>query len=257
MTALQRTLRTEVTVVTAVIPAAGLGTRVREVAGEQPKEMLSVGGKPLIQVVVEEALAAGIRRIAVVVRPGKESIRECLMAKPGIGAELVFPVQPKPLGVVDALACARPFLGEKPFVMILPDQGLLAARSATAQLLAAWQPGPTIWSALVRIPSADIHCFPGARAVRLGRWINPVAREVHGFAKPGGENGRQAVRAIGRTVLPPAIFDHLGGSVDDLAAIYTRSGLPHHAIVLAGEPWDLGTVDGYRRFEPAVAAFHG
>jgi UTP--glucose-1-phosphate uridylyltransferase len=214
--------------------------------------MLPLGGKPLIQLAVEEAFAAGIRRIAVVVGPGRDSIRNRLLATPLVDTEISFPVQSSPLGVGDALARARSFVRETPFAVILPDQGLLALRSATAQLLAAWRPGPAIWSALVRIPAADVPYFPGALALQLGRSVYRKTRQVERMMDQGQECVGAAVRAIGRTVLPPAIFDFLGTGKEDLASVYIRSTLPHYAVLLEGEPWDVGTTEGHRRFASRI-----
>jgi UTP--glucose-1-phosphate uridylyltransferase len=239
-------------IVTAVIPAAGLGTRVREIAGDKPKELLLVGGKPLIQVVVEEAVAAGLNRIAVVIRPGKESIREWLLANRPRGAELAFPMQQEPLGAADAVAHARRFVGGAPFALLLPDQGILAARSATRQLLSAWQPGPGIWSALVQIPAMELPLFPGARTLHLGSVLDRGARAVVDIPENG--NGC-TLRAIGRTLLSPEIFHFFKDGDEQLAAIYRRSSLPHRAVVLDGAPWDVGTTAGYRHYEASIAAF--
>ncbi len=65
----------------AVVPAAGLGTRMLPITKSIPKEMLPVGEKPMIQVAIEELSASGIRKIAIVIRQGKEGIREYLLSK--------------------------------------------------------------------------------------------------------------------------------------------------------------------------------
>src|SRR5439155_11441807 len=104
-------------------------------------------------------------------------------------------------------------------------------------------------------PTADLPYFPGACAVRLGRRLENGAYEVAGIRDDGRERTAWVLRALGRTVLPPAIFDHLHAGESDLGTVYAGSALPHRAVVLEGQPWDLGTTEGYRRFEPTIAAF--
>ena len=115
---------------TALIPAAGRGTRMRPVTRVVPKELLPVGAKPAIHRVVEEAAAAGIDRIGVVIRPGKELIREYLEVARRRGdlpdLSFHFPIQEQPRGLADAIRASRGFLGADPFALLLPDNVLLS-----------------------------------------------------------------------------------------------------------------------------------
>jgi UTP--glucose-1-phosphate uridylyltransferase len=270
----------------AVVPAAGFGSRMLPVTKSVPKEMLPVGRKPVIQHVVEEASAAGIREVCVVIREGKEIIRDYFRSGPPAGherdesmvelkelvarCELTFILQRRPRGIGDALLEAREFVGGQPFVMMVPDQLLRSDTPATLQLTRAWKPGAAIWTSLVRVPREDVPFFGSSRGFELrGGGDNDDDDD----AAPGtafdvgrilGEEETRAayagspfeVRGFGRTVFPPEIFDYLGeefasaetGEVDlqKTFAAATRR-LAHRGVALEGEPLDLGSFGGYHR----------
>jgi UTP--glucose-1-phosphate uridylyltransferase len=127
------------TVAKAIIPAAGLGTRMRALAGDLPKELLEIGGKPLIAHAVEGIARSGIAEVAVVVSPAKETLRRFLLERyPGgvLGAcELIFVTQVRPLGVADAVSRCRDFTEGEPFALIMPDNILLEGPPVIGQLL--------------------------------------------------------------------------------------------------------------------------
>lgn len=267
----------------AVIPAAGLGTRLLPWTRAVPKEMLPVGRKPLVQHVVEEAVAAGLRRICIVLSEGKESIREHFL-RPATGeaarrdahvaalaeltqsCELRFVFQPRPAGLGDALRQAREFVGRDPFVMLVPDQLMLAPVPATAQLVESWRPGAAVWTSLVRVPRAELPLFAGARgfefapgdgALTMGRILTEEETRALYREQP------YEVRGFGRTIYPPDIFDYLGpeftnprtGEVDLLLTFERMTErLGHRGVMLEGEPLDLGTFAGYYHYLPRLAA---
>ncbi len=129
-------------ILTAVIPAAGLGTRMLPATKVLPKEMLPVAGKPLIQYAIEEAAASGIETVILVVRNQKSLVqshferdlalesslesRHLPAAAEEIRrlkdiANLQYVEQHQPLGLADAICCARPLIVDEPFVVLLPD----------------------------------------------------------------------------------------------------------------------------------------
>ncbi len=122
----------------ALIPAAGRGTRMRPVTWTVPKELLPVGTRPAIHRVVEEAAAAGLDRIGVVLGPGKELIRDYLETarRHGEFADCSFDYlwQEQPNGLAEAIWAARSFTGDDPFALLLPDNVLLAAEYRLASL---------------------------------------------------------------------------------------------------------------------------
>src|SRR5687768_13529452 len=126
----------------AVVPVAGQGTRLLPLTKSQPKEMLPVGRKPVVQYVVEELARSGMRRLLFVTGPGKTSIenhfdsngeliaylreagKEDLLSELDFerqNLEYFYTRQRRQLGLGHAVLCARPFIGEQPFVVALGD----------------------------------------------------------------------------------------------------------------------------------------
>ncbi len=122
----------------ALIPAAGRGTRMRPVTWAVPKELLPVGTRPAIHRVVDEAAAAGLDRIGIVIGPGKELIREYLETarRQGEFAGLTFEYlrQEEPTGLADAISVSRSFTDSDPFALLLPDNVLLSPEYRLASL---------------------------------------------------------------------------------------------------------------------------
>jgi UTP--glucose-1-phosphate uridylyltransferase len=268
-------------VIKAVIPAAGFGSRMMPLTKVIPKEMLPVGSKPMIQHAVEEAVASGIKQIGIVIRQGKEIIKDHFTLRSPVGGkgaeraaelealmdscELTFIYQKRPLGLGDALLEAKDFVGEESFVMMIPDQQLHDTVPATAQLLRRWQPGPTIWSSLLRLPKVELPFFIGARGVRYTEkgageiLISGLSTEEETERTHRGLS--YEVRGFGRTIYPPQIFDYLGaefinpqsGEVD-LAKTFEKctEKLEIRGTWLAGDAFDLGTFRGYYRYLPKL-----
>jgi UTP--glucose-1-phosphate uridylyltransferase len=265
----------------AVIPAAGLGTRLLPLTRAIPKELLPAGTVPLIQLAVEEAVAAGIQEICIVLRRGKEAIRSYFTGGPG-GATPVTPLarrlaallgacrisfawQPKPRGLGDAMRCARDFVGQEPFLLIIPDQFLLGPSPASRVLLGHYHFGrPTILSSVVRVPRAQARLFPGVRGLRLGPGPARGPWPVLGLVPPGWKaRGTSIAWGFGRTIYPPEIFPYLAsryrdpktGEVDLWRSFEALPPSVHHrAVRLVGRPCDVGTLEGYARYAPALAA---
>jgi UTP--glucose-1-phosphate uridylyltransferase len=254
----------------AVIPAAGYGTRLLPFTLAAPKELLPVRGKPMIHLAVAEAAAAGIKEIGIVIRDEKEVIRDYFeavkkIADPSLkslqqelaAAELSFIRQRQPLGLGDALYEAGEYLGDSPFVMIIPDQFLDAAESATQQLLAAAAGDPqAVWSSLVAVPGMELPLFPGARPFLLKNQVGKTW-EVAGVGGPPPDSQGTALLGFGRTWFPPGVRDFFSrdflnpqtGEVDLLfsfqALIQKRRNM---AVLLEGRPMDFGTWAGYEYF---------
>lgn len=113
----------------AVIPAAGHGTRMRAIAGDRPKELLPVGGRPALLHTLEEALAAGLDEIAIVVSPAKAALRAWVdeRAEAGeIAARITWVEQTVQRGLGDAMTRCRDFVAGKPFALLLPDNVFLS-----------------------------------------------------------------------------------------------------------------------------------
>jgi UTP--glucose-1-phosphate uridylyltransferase len=264
----------------AVIPAAGLGSRMLPISRSVPKEMLPVGCKPMIQHVVEEALASGLRQVCIVIREGKEIIRDYFQLKVTTACkdnqvaeldalisncELTFVFQENQLGLGDALLRARDFVGRDPFVMMIPDQLMFGATPAASQLLRRYHHGAAIWSSLLRLPKEERPFFVGAGGVE---YVETAAGEVSISRLRTEEETLCAhegltyeVRGFGRTIYPPEIFDYLGpefanpqtGEVDLLMTFEKCIGeLKIFGTWLEGEPFDLGTFKSYYHYLPKL-----
>lgn len=266
----------------AVIPAAGFGSRMLPITMSVPKEMLPVARKPAIQHLVEEAVQSGVREICIVIREGKEIIRdyftlrqpearrkqgertveelEALIAS----CELTFLYQQEPRGIGDALLLAKEFVGDEPFLMMVPDQLMLAREPATAQLLRRWHDRATVWSSLIRLPKEETPFFESSRGFEIERGESQDVVRIRRILS--AEETRATyldlsyqVRGFGRTVYPPEIFEYLGddfvnrqtGEVDLLKTFEGFTGrLTHNAVLLDGLPMDIGTFEGYYRYLP-------
>lgn len=246
-----------------------------------PKEMMPLGRKPMIQFAVEEAVSAGIYEVCIVIRKGKEIIKEYLLHKglkrpggfPGTwprSCKLTFAYQKRWDGLGGALRTAKPFVGQDPFLMIIPDQLLIARRfSASQQLLSQYQfDQPVVLSSMVKVPKREAGYFHGSRGfvmeVDVGRTSYhhplPVARvRSEAQARRIFSCSPYAICGFGRTVFPPAIFPYLSrkfghpksGEID-LWKTFKEfpEVIPHFGCTLQGRACDLGTVDGYYHYLP-------
>ena len=199
---------------TAVFPAAGLGTRFLPATKAQPKEMLPLVDKPMIQYVVEEAVAAGLDRICIVTGRGKRAIEdhfdasvelEFYLQERGKWEELAqiktisdlasvsYVRQKEPLGLGHAILCARPLVGDEPFAAFLGDDIIVADPPAISQLLAVHEQFDNPVLAVERVP-AD-----AALPVRRHQGHARVGERVPGRG-PGGEaRARRRRRPISRS----------------------------------------------------------
>jgi UTP--glucose-1-phosphate uridylyltransferase len=219
----------------AVFPAAGLGTRFLPATKAQPKEMLPLVDKPIIQYGVEEATAAGVDDIIIVTGRGKNAIEDHFdvsieletflesRGKSELAAEIrsisnlvesvSYVRQGEPLGLGHAVLTARPLVGDEPFAVILADDVIDATPSALAQMLEVFREvdGPVVL--VERIPREQISGYGviSADVVRPG-----VYRIRDLVEKPAPEDAPSDLAIIGRYVLTPDVFDALA---DEAAAV--------------------------------------
>jgi len=207
---------------TAVIPAAGLGTRFLPASKALPKELMPLVDRPAIQWVVEEAVAAGCTRIVMVVGRGKEAIADHFDRAPELEASLaasgkeelldevrrlaaladvVLVRQGEPLGLGHAVAVARPVVGDEPFAVLLPDDVLHPSHTVLADMVAETEATGRSTIALMRIAGPEIST-KGVAAVDGRRIIDVVE-------KPPFEDAPSDLAVMGRYVFTPAVFDAL------------------------------------------------
>lgn len=262
---------------TAVLPVAGLGTRVLPATTALPKEMLPVFDRPALAYVAAEAFAAGIEHLIMVTGRNKGAIEdyfdkayeleETLRAKgktaqlqelaatlPPAGA-VSFVRQQEPKGLGHAVWCARRLVGDAPFAVMLPDMLMMARPGCLAQMIAAY--GETGGSYIAVEPTDDPASYgiiaPGARE---GRRIVMTGM----VEKPKREEAPSNLAISGRYLLQPSIFQALerqspgaGGEIQltDAMAACMRTE-PYYAYEYEGRTYDCGSKLGYLR---AFAAF--
>ncbi len=267
------------TVRKAVLPVAGLGTRVLPATKAIPKEMLPVVDRPAIQYVVDEALEAGIEHIVFVTGRNKGAIedhfdrayelesslnkknKQCVLAelersllKPGAAS---FVRQQAPLGLGHAIWCARDIIGNEPFAVLLPDVIVKASKSCLAQMIEAYDKIGGNLIAVDRI-SRDLVSSYGVIAPKgeqNGRLI-----EMSGMVeKPTQAEAPSNLKITGRYILQPEIFALLedqgagaGGEIqltDAMARMMEHQAF--HAFEFEGKDYDCGSKAGY--FEAVLA----
>ena len=208
----------------AVFPVAGLGTRFLPATKSTPKEMLPLIDKPLVHYVVEEAVAAGIEQILFVTGRGKRALEdyfdiafelEALLFDKGKNAELsqvrqitemvkIFYVRQKQaMGLGHAILCAREFVGDEPFAVLLGDDIIDANRPCLTQLLDVYREHQGTVLALEQVPMENISAYGCVKANRLSERTFEVLDMVE---KPKREEAPSDLAIIGRYVLTPAIF---------------------------------------------------
>ena len=262
------------TVRKAVFPAAGLGTRFLPATKAQPKEMLPLVDKPIIQYGVEEAVAAGADNIILVTGRGKNAIedhfdvsielesfleargkREQLAEVRKISNMINFAYvrQGEPLGLGHAVLVTRELVGDEPFAVILGDDVIDATPPAIKQLIDVFQrlDGPIL--AVERVPGEDISSY-GVIAIEpnvgLGDGIYQVRDLVE---KPPREEAPSDLAIIGRYVLTPDIFPALAATKSDRTGeIQLTDGLrellkqrPIYACEVKGVRHDTGNKLGF------------
>ena len=218
----------------AVIPAAGLGTRVLPATKAQPKEMLVIVDKPALQYLVEELIASGIEEILIVTGRNKSSIEnhfdysfelektleekgklELLKVVDNISklANIYYVRQKKPLGLGHAIGCAEAFVGNEPFVVVLGDDVIYTnenkgEKPAAKQLIDKYVElnGGNILG-VQEVAEKDVDKYGIVKP--LGK-IDERTVEVENFVeKPSLEEAPSRLAALGRYVLEPEIFEYL------------------------------------------------
>ena len=255
----------------AVFPAAGLGTRFLPATKAQPKEMLPLVDKPIIQYGVEEAVASGVDDIILVTGRGKNAIEDHFdvsveletfleaRGKRDLLEEIrqisnlinvAYVRQGEPLGLGHAVLVTRHLVGNEPFAVILADDVIDAAPPALAQMIAVFEEvaGPVIL--VERIPKDQISGYGviAAEPVRPG-----VYRILDLVEKPPPERAPSDLAIIGRYILTPDVFDALEETAGDGGGeIQLTNGLkrllasrPLYACEITGTRHDTGSKLGF------------
>jgi UTP--glucose-1-phosphate uridylyltransferase len=262
----------------AVIPAAGLGTRFLPATKAVPKELLPIVDRPTIQYIVEEAVAAGVEEVILVVARGKDSIVDHFDVAPELEAHLartgkealreqmraiarmanvVTVRQQEPLGLGHAVLCAKPVVGNEPFVVMLGDDVIDAEVPAAKQLADCHERNGLGTIALMDVPQAETHMY----GIAAGRPLDERTLRIERLVEKPKKDPPSTLAVIGRYVLPPRIFEYLeqvkpgvGGEIqltDALAVLAREEGLLGYRF--EGERHDAGDKFGFLKANIAYA----
>jgi len=274
----------------AVFPVAGLGTRFLPATKAQPKEMLPVVDKPLIQYAVEEAYAAGIRHMIFVTGRNKRAIEDhfdtayelenelevakkfdlLAMVKSMQPEDMDFSYvrQPRSLGLGHAVLCAEHLVGDEPFAVLLADDlmvGPAGAKSILAQMAAQFETLQQSVLAVQEVPSEhtrrygivageNVNDGSGGRLIKVSVMVE----------KPAPEVAPSRMGVAGRYILTPAVFRHIrsqstgvGGEIqltDGIASLMQEESV--YAFKYQGKRYDCGSKAGFLEATVELALQH-
>ena len=270
----------------AVFPVAGLGSRFLPATKAQPKEMLPIVDKPLIQYAVEEAVAAGITDLVFITGRNKRAIEDHFDTAYELEAELeaagktallevvrnaipknvncIYIRQSAPLGLGHAVLCARPVIGDDPFAVLLADDFMdvdAGQAPVLAQMTELYSREGASLLAVQDVPRAETRQY-GIVSVTP---FKTNLEQVHGIVeKPSPEEAPSTLAVVGRYVLDNRIFDCLdglgkgaGGEIqltDGIAALMKAD--PVLAYRYAGRRYDCGSKLGYLQATVAMGLKH-
>ena len=257
----------------AVIPAAGMGTRFLPATKAQPKEMLPIVDKPTIQYIVEEAISAGIESILIITGRGKRNIEDHFDKSYELESELlrkgkssllsmvedisqlvdVFYVRQKEAkGLGHAIGCAKAFVGNEPFAVLLGDDIVVSKQPAIGQLIDVYDAHKTSVLGVQRVNKTEVDKYgivnpmDDPRDIRLHKVIDLVE-------KPDIDDAPSDLAILGRYIITPEIFDILdhqqpgkGGEIqltDALKALSKLQGI--YAYEFEGKRYDVGDKLGF------------
>jgi len=256
----------------AVIPAAGLGTRFLPATKSQPKELLPIVDKPSIQYVVEEAVAAGITDVLVVIGPEKQAIQDHFSSDAELErhleeqgkldllaevravsnlADLHYVSQLEPLGLGHAVSMAREHVGDEPFAVMLADDLMIDDAVLLSRMLATQAEHGGAVLALMESTPEEISAYGCAAVEEIESTKSGMAgvMRVRGVVeKPKPADAPSNLAVIGRYVLPPEVFDALdrttpgvGGEIQLTDAIgLLIDECPVHGVTFSEGRYDAG-----------------
>lgn len=274
------------TIQKAVFPVAGLGTRFLPATKAQPKEMLPIVDKPLIQYAVEEAYAAGIRHMVFVTGRSKRAIEDHFDTAYELETELeaahkddllalVRSIKPddmdcsyvrqsRMLGLGHAVLCAQPLVGDQPFAVLLADDLMIGADGGPGvltQMVRTFREVGTSLMAVQEVPREHVRRYGIAAGQAVGERLVRVRQLVE---KPLPEDAPSRMGVAGRYILTPAVFDHIrqqprgaGGEIqltDGIARLIDTEGV--HAYLYEGKRYDCGSKQGFLEATVELALRH-
>jgi UTP--glucose-1-phosphate uridylyltransferase len=270
----------------AVFPVAGLGTRFLPATKAQPKEMLPIVDKPLIQYAVEEAYAAGIRHMIFVTGRSKRAIEDHFDTAFELETELeaahkdellslvrsikpedmdcTYVRQARMLGLGHAVLCAQSMVGNEPFAVLLADDLMIdsaPSRGILAQMVATYREVGTSLLAVQEVPADHVRRYGIVAGEPAGDRLIRVRQMVE---KPKPEAAPSRMGVAGRYILTPAVFEQIrnlprgaGGEIqltDAIARLLDTEGV--HAFRYEGKRYDCGSKQGFLEATVELALQH-
>ncbi|MFM8346133.1 MAG: UTP--glucose-1-phosphate uridylyltransferase GalU [Betaproteobacteria bacterium] len=267
----------------AIFPVAGLGTRFLPATKAQPKEMLPVVDKPLIQYAVEEAYAAGVREMIFVTgrhkRPiedhfdltyelevaleqaGKEELLAVVRSVKPDDMECVYVRQAQALGLGHAVLCGRRLVGQDPFAVLLADDLMVGQPPVLAQMVEQFQEWRASILAVQEVPAEHTRRY----GIVGGSAVNDRLVEVQRIVeKPAPQDAPSNLGVAGRYILTSGVFDEIvrqprgvGGEIqltDGIAGLLRREKV--FAYRYAGKRYDCGSREGFLQANLELALQH-
>jgi UTP--glucose-1-phosphate uridylyltransferase len=258
----------------AIIPAAGMGTRFLPATKAMPKEMLPIIDKPGIQYIVEEAVASGIEDILIVTGKGKRAIEDHFdssyeleqsllmkgkldllseVQKPSDLIDIHYIRQKDPRGLGHAIWCARKFIGNEPFAVLLGDDIVQSEVPCLKQMMDVYDNVQSSVLAVKTVPHDEVSRYGIVDPYAVGGDGDRIIKVRGVVEKPAPEKAPSDVAIIGRYILTPAIFEILetqdvgaGGEIQLTDAIFRlmqeESVFAYH---FQGKRYDTGEKLGY------------
>ena len=190
---------------TAVIPAAGMGTRFLPATRATPKELLPIYDTPALQFVIDEAAQAGCSRVVIVTSRAKPSIENYASAASTDKVAVSVVYQDSPLGLGHAVTCAHQAVGNEPFLVMLPDE-IMGDASLTKQLIALYEKSGKSSIGLKRVPAAEVSSYGNVKVASGAESSVAILQVVE---KPKPADAVSDIVIIGRYVLSPKVFEKL------------------------------------------------
>ena len=270
----------------AVFPVAGFGTRFLPATKAQPKEMLPVVDKPLIQYAVEEAYAAGIRDMIFVTGRNKRAIEdhydtayELESQLEASGKEALLHIarsvapddmtcsyvrQPRMLGLGHAVLCAEHLVGDQPFAVLLADDLMVGPKDGEgvlAQMVRMYNNLGGSVLAVQEVPLDQVKRYGIVAGEAMGNDLTKVSAMVE---KPSPEKAPSRLAVAGRYILTPSVFDEIrnqpkgaGGEIqltDGIASLLKKESV--YAYAYKGTRYDCGAKEGFLQATVELALAH-
>jgi len=255
----------------AIIPAAGLGTRFLPATKAQPKEMLPIVDKPTIQYIIEEAVASGIEEILIITGRNKKCIEdhfdksieleleleragksELLELVRGISdmVDIHYIRQKEPRGLGHAIYCAKTFVGDEPFAVLLGDDVVDSETPCLKQLIDCYSEYKTTILGVQTVAKENVSKYGIVDGIHIEDRVYKVKNLVE---KPSIEEAPSNVAILGRYIITPEIFNILGNTkpgkggeiqlTDALKTLISKEAM--YAYNFEGKRYDVGDKLGF------------